>query len=167
MCCGHWRKNWIWRRASIRGCRCLDEFWRDIGSEIGRAFSPDSLCGPVPRASPWAGIGRAFGAFIGECSFVWFGNVRGLIGAFIRCECAMLEASQLRNEWLVREMAELECGVFYHDRCFDGACSASVFTRFHRECVKTADKYSYHGLVHRAGALFDESAFVGGENAIV
>ena len=79
----------------------------------------------------------------------------------------MLEASQLRNEWLVREMAELECGVFYHDRCFDGACSASVFTRFHRECVKTADKYSYHGLVHRAGALFDESAFVGGENAIV
>jgi hypothetical protein len=64
-------------------------------------------------------------------------------------------------------MAELECGVFYHDRCFDGACSASLFTRFHRECVKTADKYSYHGLVHRAGALFDENAFVAGENAIV
>jgi len=33
--------------------------------------------------------------------------------------------------------------------------------------VKTADKFSYHGLVHRAGALFDESAFVDGENAIV
>jgi hypothetical protein len=33
--------------------------------------------------------------------------------------------------------------------------------------VKTADKYSYHGLVHRAGALFDEEAFVVGENAIV
>jgi len=37
--------------------------------------------------------------------------------------------------------------------------------------MKTADKYSYFGLVHRAGALFDESAFVdtshGGENAIV
>ena len=61
----------------------------------------------------------------------------------------------------------MECGVFYHDRCFDGACSASLFTRFHRECVKTADKYSYHGLVHRAGALFDEEAFVVGENAIV
>ena len=61
----------------------------------------------------------------------------------------------------------MECGVFYHNRCFDGACSASVFTRFHRECVKTADKYSYHGLVHRAGALFDEEAFVVGENAIV
>jgi hypothetical protein len=39
--------------------------------------------------------------------------------------------------------------------------------RFHRECVKTADRFSYHGLVHRAGALFDEGAFVSGENAIV
>jgi hypothetical protein len=42
-----------------------------------------------------------------------------------------------------------------------------MFLRFHRECVKTADKFSFHGLVHRAGALFDESAFVNGENAIV
>jgi hypothetical protein len=64
-------------------------------------------------------------------------------------------------------MADLECKVFYHDKCFDGACSASLFTRFHRECVKTADMFSYHGLVHRAGALFDERAFVEGENAIV
>ena len=39
--------------------------------------------------------------------------------------------------------------------------------RFHRECVKTADKFSFHGLVHRAGALFDEGAFVDGENAVV
>ena len=65
----------------------------------------------------------------------------------------------------------LECRIFYHDKCFDGACSASLFTRFHRECVKTADRYSYHGLVHRAGALFDENAFLdvanGDENAIV
>jgi len=65
------------------------------------------------------------------------------------------------------ETAELECKIFYHDKCFDGACSASLFTRFHRECVKTADKFSYHGLVHRAGALFDEEAFGSGENAIV
>lgn len=61
----------------------------------------------------------------------------------------------------------MECRIFYHDKCFDGACSASVFTRFHRECVTTADHFSYHGLVHRAGALFDESAFIDGENAIV
>src|ERR1700759_1953829 len=64
-------------------------------------------------------------------------------------------------------MANLECGIFYHDKCFDGACSASLFMRFHRECVKTADKFSFHGLVRRAGALFDEGAFVDGENAIV
>ena len=61
----------------------------------------------------------------------------------------------------------MECRIFYHDKCFDGACSASLFMRFHRECVKTADKFSFHGLVHRAGALFDDVAFVDGENAIV
>jgi hypothetical protein len=57
--------------------------------------------------------------------------------------------------------------VFYHDKCFDGACSASLFTRFHRECVSADASYEYHGLVHRAGALFDESEFTGDENAIV
>jgi len=79
----------------------------------------------------------------------------------------MLESSLLRKLCLVWGMADLECGIFYHDKCFDGACSASLFMRFHRECVKTADKFSFHGLVHRAGALFDENAFVDGENAIV
>ncbi|HVZ84347.1 MAG TPA: DHH family phosphoesterase [Terracidiphilus sp.] len=57
--------------------------------------------------------------------------------------------------------------VFYHDKCFDGACSASLFTRFHRECIAKGAAYEYHGLVHRAGALFDESEFTGDENAIV
>jgi hypothetical protein len=68
---------------------------------------------------------------------------------------------------ILEEVAGLDCRVFFHDKCFDGACSASLFTRFHRECVRTVDSYSYHGLVHRAGALFDESAFGSGENAIV
>ena len=57
--------------------------------------------------------------------------------------------------------------VFYHDKCFDGACSASLFTRFHRERIARGASYEYHGLVHRAGALFDESEFTGDENAIV
>ena len=59
--------------------------------------------------------------------------------------------------------------VFYHDKCFDGACSASLFTRVHQECFAAANRaeYSYHGLVHRAGSLFDESTFTGDENAIV
>jgi hypothetical protein len=65
------------------------------------------------------------------------------------------------------EVCCLKCGVFYHDHCFDGACSASVFTRFHRECIGSAQDFSYIGLMHRAGSLFDESAFVDGENAIV
>jgi hypothetical protein len=57
--------------------------------------------------------------------------------------------------------------VFYHDKCFDGACSASLFTRFHRECAVKDAVYEYHGLVHRAGALFDVNDFTGDENAIV
>ena len=57
--------------------------------------------------------------------------------------------------------------VFFHDHCFDGACSAALFTRFHRECVGGAEGYEYKGLVHRAGALFDEGWWGAGENAIV
>jgi len=59
--------------------------------------------------------------------------------------------------------------VFFHDHCFDGACSASLFTRFHRECVGGATgEYQYRGLVHRAGALFDQSEFAADEeNAVV
>ncbi len=57
--------------------------------------------------------------------------------------------------------------VFYHDKCFDGACSASLFTRFHRECIDPNATYEYHGLVHRAGSLFDDSEFTGDENVIV
>ena len=61
----------------------------------------------------------------------------------------------------------MQVRVFYHDKCFDGACSASLFTRFHRECIAKGAAYEYHGLVHRAGALFDESEFSGDEIAIV
>ena len=38
--------------------------------------------------------------------------------------------------------------VFYHDKCFDGACSASLFTRFHRECIAPDASYE----LSRAGA---------------
>jgi hypothetical protein len=62
---------------------------------------------------------------------------------------------------------DLQVRVFYHDKCFDGACSASLFTRFHRERIAPGAQYGYHGLVHRAGALFDEHEFTGDENAIV
>src|SRR5215475_5933910 len=64
-------------------------------------------------------------------------------------------------------MVRLRVKVFYHDKCFDGACSASLFTRFHRESIAKGANYEYHGLVHRAGALFNETEFTGDENAIV
>lgn len=57
--------------------------------------------------------------------------------------------------------------VLFHNNCFDGACSASLFTRFHRECIGTASEYGYTGLMHRAGVQFDEGDFRGDENAIV
>lgn len=57
--------------------------------------------------------------------------------------------------------------VFYHEKCFDGACSASIFSRLHGERLRSEARYEYHGLVHRAGALFNEADFTGDENAIV
>lgn len=57
--------------------------------------------------------------------------------------------------------------VFYHDKCFDGTASAALFTRFYRERIRDGVDFQYTGLVHRAGALFDENQFDGDENAIV
>jgi hypothetical protein len=42
-----------------------------------------------------------------------------------------------------------------------------VFTRFYRERVRSDVEFGYTGLVHRAGALFDENQFDGDENAIL
>jgi hypothetical protein len=61
----------------------------------------------------------------------------------------------------------LRVRVFYHDKCFDGACSAALFSRFYRERVRGDVEFVYSGLLHRAGALFDEQQFDGDENAIV
>ncbi len=57
--------------------------------------------------------------------------------------------------------------VFYHDKCFDGASAAALFSRFYRERIRGDVDFVYSGLLHRAGALFDESQFDGDENAIV
>lgn len=57
--------------------------------------------------------------------------------------------------------------VFYHDKCFDGASSAALFFRFYRERIRSDVDFEFTGLVHRAGALFDEKQFDGDENAIV
>ena len=57
--------------------------------------------------------------------------------------------------------------IFYHDRCFDGASSAAVFSRFYRERIRSDVEFVFSGLLHRAGSLFDETQFDGDENAIV
>ena len=57
--------------------------------------------------------------------------------------------------------------VFYHDKCFDGASAAALFSRFYRERIRGDVDFVYSGLLHRAGALFNERQFDGDENAIV
>ena len=57
--------------------------------------------------------------------------------------------------------------IFYHDRCFDGAASAAVFSRLYRERINPDVEFIYTGLAHRASQLFDENQFDGDENAIV
>jgi hypothetical protein len=61
----------------------------------------------------------------------------------------------------------LRVKVFYHDKCFDGASSAALFARFYRERIAGDAEFVFSGLLHRAGALFDEAEFDGDENAIV
>jgi hypothetical protein len=61
----------------------------------------------------------------------------------------------------------LRVRVFYHDKCFDGASSAALFARFYRERIRNEVQFEYCGLLHRAGALFNEADFTGDENAIV
>lgn len=61
----------------------------------------------------------------------------------------------------------LKVRVFYHDRCFDGTASAALFARFYRERIRKDADFQFTGLLHRAGALFNEAEFTGDENAIV
>ena len=61
----------------------------------------------------------------------------------------------------------LRVKVFYHDRCFDGASSAALFSRFYAERIRNDCQFIYSGLLHRAGSLFNEDDFNGDENAIV
>lgn len=55
----------------------------------------------------------------------------------------------------------------YHGNCFDGVSSAAVFGRFYRERIHPDWEQIFQPLMHRAGGLFDDAAFDGGENAIV
>lgn len=55
----------------------------------------------------------------------------------------------------------------FHDRCFDGAASAAVFSRFYRECINPRSEFRYTGMTHRAVQPFENGMFDGDENVIV
>ncbi len=57
--------------------------------------------------------------------------------------------------------------LFFHDRCFDGAATAAVFSEFYRETYDRQAEFVCNGLAHKASQLFDESLFDGDENVIV
>ena len=57
--------------------------------------------------------------------------------------------------------------VLYHDRCFDGACSAAIFSHFFRQRVAADAEIAYGGLFHQAKQVFPDELFDGEQNAIV
>jgi hypothetical protein len=57
--------------------------------------------------------------------------------------------------------------VCFHDRCFDGAASAAVFSRFYRERIHGDTEFHYTGMTHKATQPFEGDIFDGDENAIV
>lgn len=64
-------------------------------------------------------------------------------------------------------ISPMKVRVFFHDRCFDGAASAAVFSRFFRAKIDPSAEFHYTGLAHKASQLFDEALFDGEANAIV
>jgi hypothetical protein len=57
--------------------------------------------------------------------------------------------------------------VCFHDKCFDGASSAAVFSRFYRERINPNAEFLYTGMTHKASHPFSDGIFDGDENAIV
>jgi hypothetical protein len=57
--------------------------------------------------------------------------------------------------------------VLYHDHCFDGAASATFFSRFIAGAVHPDAEFRYTGMAHQAAQAFPPELFDGDENAIV
>lgn len=57
--------------------------------------------------------------------------------------------------------------ICFHDKCFDGACSAAIFSRFYRERIDAQAEFFYTGMTHKASQPFEDGIFDGDENAIV
>jgi hypothetical protein len=61
----------------------------------------------------------------------------------------------------------LKVRICFHDKCFDGASSAAIFSRFYRERINPDAEFLYTGMTHKASAPFEDGTFDGDENAIV
>jgi hypothetical protein len=61
----------------------------------------------------------------------------------------------------------LKVRVCFHDKCFDGASSAAIFSRFYRERIHPDAQFLYTGMTHKASQPFEDGTFDGDENAIV
>jgi hypothetical protein len=61
----------------------------------------------------------------------------------------------------------LKVRLCFHDKCFDGASSAAIFTRFYRERIHPDAEFLFTGMTHKASKPFEEGMFDGDENAIV
>jgi len=57
--------------------------------------------------------------------------------------------------------------VCFHDKCFDGASSAAIFSRFYKERINPDAQFFYTGMTHKASQPFEDGIFDGDENAIV
>jgi hypothetical protein len=63
--------------------------------------------------------------------------------------------------------SDLRVRVCFHDKCFDGASSAAIFSRFYRERINPKAEFLYTGMTHKASQPFEDGIFDGDENAIV
>ncbi|MBI4906253.1 MAG: phosphoesterase [Acidobacteria bacterium] len=57
--------------------------------------------------------------------------------------------------------------VIYHDRCFDGAASAALLSRFLQDYYYCDGVFAFQGVLHTPGFLWDSISFDGDENVIV
>ncbi len=64
-------------------------------------------------------------------------------------------------------MQDIKVRLCFHDRCFDGAASAAIFSRFYRERINARAVFCYSGMTHRATQPFEDELFDGDENVIV
>ena len=83
---------------------------------------------------------------------------------------ALLDRNSLPCELLVGGVSvpdPVTVRLCFHDRCFDGAASAAIFSRFYRERINARSTFLFSGMAHRAAKPFEDPLFDGDENVIV